>query len=752
MKEPGAGIHSRLTYFTYTGWIIFTMLAVTAIVRLRLGDRGWMFTWQLIAVGLVSLAFLLIALARAYPGRAREIFSRAPFRYVKAFVPTRISLDVDLGPDDGSGVGRRRFRSSSRSLVARVGRIALVVATLIALVLDHRAFAIVLAALETGLIVAFRPRSRRSTIVLVFVMAAVTWGLAIGITYTHLADWLLNAGPSAGLAACAFVFSVAFVIAELAGEAKSGRKPWRATGLVVLAVLIFAAYALRTDHLLSDWVPIHRSYFADIANFVRDGHRLLWDVPSLYGFLSILTLAVMPVGNGWQAVYELTAVFLTLEAIVVFLIIRWGRGGWTNGLFAVLLPLGMVLGDSISRYPWSARLYPQGGLRFFWIVAILFVIFLSYVWREMPRRVATLRWCGFVLWTIALFWSFESAIWASCVWVPYVMLDALARPALSDDIGWRLRQLARCGWPLVALPLGGFVTIETFYVKAFGAMPDWRGYFDFTGLFASGSVREIFHVQVTGAAWSIVLILGVLGALAIAAIRGKNWDLFRLLAGAWLAVWATSSYYAVEPLDLYVTLLDGVFAPAMAIAIFASRELKRESGTALMARLSLAPIAIIVIAIALGEPGRLAAMRLPGMPGWTFDVIQQFQPISGELGDLIKRAHISPDDYVAVPNGRYWTELSQGLILPFAARPDGSIVEYRSWLPTSPVAPEMLLNGLKKSRRDVYVERFLDVSGHGGWLITYRQPADCAHVSRKLSTLKTYSSPNFSIGLCALNE
>jgi len=752
MPDTGTGVRSRLTYFTYTGWIVLAMLALTAVVRLRLGERGWMFTWQVVAVGIITATFVIVALLESDPVRARRVLSWRPLAFLRALVPARFSVKMEF-PAYGSREDTRVFRSSSKSLGARLGRFAFAASTLAVLAIDHRFYVVIFAIAEAAIVLALRPHLRRSSALLVFLMAVLTWGLSSGITYTHLADWILNAGPASGLAAAAFVVAFGFVLVELNDERRPPSAAWVSWAFFALAAIAFSAYAFRTDHLLSDWVPIHRSYFADIANFVRDGHHLLWDVPSLYGFLSIATLAVVPASGGWQALYEVTGIFLTIQGLIVFAILRWGRGGWMNGIFAIALPLAMLFGDSISRYAWSARLYPQGGMRFFWIVSLLFVFFLRYVWRERPARLVALRGVGYLIWIVSVLWSFEAGLWATTMWLPYIFADALARGHRAGASGFRLVgwALLRC-WPLVALPLASWAAIELVYRDLYGITPDWRSYVDFTGLFASGGVREIFHVQVTGAAWSIILVLGAIGALAIAAIRAKRWPLAQLLAGTWLAVWATSSYYAVEPLDLYVTLLDSVMAPAIAIAIFASREIPRGDGTALLARLSFAPLAIIAIALAIGEPGRLAAMQLPGMPGWTPDVVQKFRPISGELGALIRTANVRPDDYVAIPNGKYWTELSQGLILPFAANPDGSTVEYRSWLPTSPVAPEMLLNGLTAARRRVYIERFLDVSRHAGWLITYRQPADCSHVSHRLVTLRSYSSTNFSISLCALND
>jgi hypothetical protein len=412
----------------------------------------------------------------------------------------------------------------------------------------------------------------------------------------------------------------------------------------------------------------------------------------------------------------------------------------------MLFPLATIFGDAIVRYAVSGRLYPQGGLRFFWLDVLMFVLFLSYVWRERPRRVAALRWIGHAIWTIALLWSLECGLWTTAVWMPYLLLDAL----LTGRAGWvaTLGRLARNFWPVAVLPVAAVFAVDLFYRWKLGHGPDWRSYAEFTSLFTSGQVRLVFHLQSLGAGWTLLVIIAALGALGVAAVRERRFDLVKLLAGGWFAVWATASYFAIEPLDMYVSLLFGVTAPAAAIAIFASREGLLDRATSLIARYSLAPVAILAIAVLLGEPSHIAAMRFPFTPGWTADVKQYAVPVSGELLALMQRAGIRPGDDVLVPNGPYWTEPTQGMIQAFERAPDGTIVPFRSWLPVSPFAPDMLYASLDPTRKTVYVERFLAATHRGGWYVAYRSRASCGTFSAHLRTVSSVSSTNFAISRC----
>lgn len=748
---------SPRTYYAYIGAVVGVVVAITVLNRIRLGDRGWMFTWQLVGIAAVTFLFAFNAILQSSGGwqrlanMARSLIGehardgghprRGTFWWIAALAiavsDLRLSIRIFAGPTDAVGTNTvtwprvTAWVESSLYFCAAAGL----------MIADHRTFVVVIAVLQAALLATIRGVTTWGSRLQLALLSIASWALLSGVTYTHLADWLMNGAGSSALAVVAFVAAFYLVLTEL-GADSSGSPDGRKTKICFAAgLLLFAAYALRTDNLLSSWVPLHRSYFSDIAQSVKDGHWLLWDVPSLYGFLSILTLALIP-SNGWESLYVLTAFVLVAQACMTFAMLRWGNGSWRNGIFAVLLPVATLLGDSISRYPWSARLYPQGGLRFFWIVVLLFIAFLMFVWRDHTRRIELLRWGGHIAWLAAVLWSVDNALWATILWVPYVVLEAITCPVLARSATDTVRRLVSRAWPLLALPVAAIAVIDVIYRAALGRYPDWLSYIEFTGPFAKGAIRLIFHVQDLGAGWTILVVLGAVGATMLAAILRRRWDVLPLLGAAWFAVWGTATYFALEPLDMYISLLLAVLVPAATIVIFVSRTALATDVTTLFSRLSIAPLAIIAIALLLGEPSRIAAMQ------WHMDVVQDFPPLSGELAALIDRVGITPNDRVLVQNGRYWTELQQGMILPFTRTSNGVVVEYHSWLPISPVGPQELIEGLPESRQHQYINRYLARSKKGGWYITYRQPARCESLSNSLRTNRTYASTNFSASLC----
>jgi len=74
------------------------------------------------------------------------------------------------------------------------------------------------------------------------------------------------------------------------------RSPTNAAAIVLIGMV-----SLRTDGLFGalgkDGTFLHQSVYVGPAELVRQGGWLYWDVPSQYGFLSILTLVLLPPGR-----------------------------------------------------------------------------------------------------------------------------------------------------------------------------------------------------------------------------------------------------------------------------------------------------------------------------------------------------------------------------------------------------------------------------------------------------------------------
>lgn len=701
---------SIATYFGYTGWLVAAVVGVWFMNQATLAANAWMLTRELLATALVTAIVFIAGLA--------------PFLPVIERYASRLQR---LG-----------------TWTSRFGCFAYAATALYLLRTDHRIFVVVIALLQAAAIYSIRARTTKRLLGWIVAVSVMPWALASGIPYTHLGDWLIGASGSTALALPVFVLAFALVLFELTQQSRKQTRRWSVATFV--AILVFAAYALRTDGLFAYWYPFDRSYFADVAQYVHDGHWLLWDVPSLYGFLSMIILSLLAGSNGYQAVYELVAAILFGECLMAFFILRSGRKGWLNATFSIAFPLAMIFAENLTLYPTSARLYPQGGLRFFWIDALVFIAFLLYTNRANNLRVRLLRIIGHAIWLISLFWSIESAGWGTAIWIPYLLIEmfvdsrrinALSPPMLAERFA-----------PIFILPALALLAVDAIYRFALGVHADWLAYVQGVGLFVVKTINPLFWVQTLGAGWEILLVLGALGALGVALLRSRRLDAVPLVAAAWLAVWTTASYYAVEPLDDYVMLLLGVSILAISVLIFVTRDAFGRRPFAQMLRYSIAPIAILAVAFAFGGPSRLAAMRLPISRGWSFNALAHVPALPRELALLMHRAGISPRDKVLIPISGYWTELDQGLILPFDRDSNGHIVQYHSWLPISPNGLGQLADGLSAEQRQLMIDRTLARHPSLGWYITYRSPSDCSALSSALVSARTVTSRNFSASLC----
>jgi len=615
----------------------------------------------------------------------------------------------------------------------------------------HNRFILVIALAEALLLRNSVSWPGRWRFVLLVALAVTSWSLSATIPFTPLKDWLLDASPSTSLAIFAFCASLLITITALAKSRNSSiTLTLRRASSYAFATALFALAAFRTDHLLMDWIPYHRSYFADIADLVHTGHWLLWDVPSQYGFLSVLSIAILP-GSTWQSLYIVTGIILTTQALVTFYMLYYGRRGWTEYAFALLLTMAAYFCAGVTRFPFDSRLYPQFGFRFIWTILMIFVAFIAYVNRDDQRRVTTARIAGYAIWMISVLWSFETALWGTITWLTYILTDSavilykngkLDAPTVGRTLVIKLL-------PFALIVIAAVATLETYYNIALGHGPDFVSYFEFSAVYAAD---PNYHMVVDrhGPAWTLLLMLGALGSLAVIAARSRRLDALPLISTAWLATWVTTTYFVGEAFNSHVLGVYCVAVPALAVTIYLSRERFAESGAATFARLSLIPIVTILIAFTLGDPADWLQFKIPFVLGTSPDSTRQFPPISGELANLIEKAGIEPGDRVALPTSIGWTKLSTGWVLPFTASPDGATTQYHSWLPISPQGAYNTFESLALDRRQIYINRNLDEMRGFAWYITYREAGGCALISPRLLTIRTVTSPNFTASLCRM--
>jgi hypothetical protein len=582
---------------------------------------------------------------------------------------------------------------------------------------------------------------------------SVSWIFAAGFTFTQLDSLLFSFSPVSPFFVVTFCLTLALITYDaLPSNAETARKthPLRIVGLAA-TVLAFLELALRTDGAALDWLPFHQSFFVDPVGFLRQGHWLLWDVPTQYGFLQIVAIAMVPLRSAWESFYVVTALWTTVAATLLFVLLRERRNGWIGYASSFLICVAIYFGGLAQRWPFGYRFYPQVGLRFFPLLAVLFIIYLELRKRDDPVARARIRMLGHLAWLVAALWAFESAVWTTLAWATYIYLDAVAHEVQKKVPVWSAMLFAtRALIPVAVFGVVGIGLVDGYYLANLHHLPDWVAFIEFSGIYSSNPAQiEVLPLR---SAWEILLSLSVLGWAAIVLLQRRRFESFAVIGAAWIAVWSTSVYFAGEPFENHVaaTLQVQAFAWGLLLAVQAREGLVRGSGT--LARLAMLPLWIIVVASFVGQPDEWIHARMPFFNGYHLDIAQDYPPISGELLELLARAGIGPDDRVVLPASAGWNKLDNGILMPFMRGADGRNRELPSWFLTSPIGEHNTLFSLSAQRRTVFTSRFVDILKEGGWYVTYHRHAVCESLWPAFRTARTIASGNYEAAYCSLGS
>jgi hypothetical protein len=235
-------------------------------------------------------------------------------------------------------------------------------------------------------------RSRRASVGATAVALAVACA-----SWAGASRWLWWEDYAAGLVrtpidVAGLGLALAITIASLDGRVRSRlrlaiRWPrWSGPLANAGALALLALMSTRSDGLFGADAFHHWGAYVGPAQLVRQGEWLLWDVPSQYGFLSTLTIAVVHLGSVWQSFYVLEVVATFLSATILFATLRHLARGAAGHVFALgvtvgavfLLP-GRIPGSNASLGP---HIFPSvGAYRFVWCFVLLGLLL-----RELPRR------------------------------------------------------------------------------------------------------------------------------------------------------------------------------------------------------------------------------------------------------------------------------------------------------------------------------------------------------------------------------
>jgi hypothetical protein len=595
----------------------------------------------------------------------------------------------------------------------------------------HAFIAIGVAQLQTGICAVFRRRDssrQRLDLLTLVVFSFLAWVVCLELfTWEGMASrvppsWTLFAiGGTVAIATCWWMFGGVHSTASVT--------PLPNRLLDLLAIVVIAAAAFRTDGLFvtdglgEDGTFHHWGAFIGAAAAVKQGGWLLWDVPSLYGFLSAITLARLPTPSTWESLYLVNGLLAALLGVWVYSQLKAVHATAFGSVFALLAVLVVVF---LSTYPpllSPQHYFPQSGaFRFVWCYVLIGVLAWesSLIRGSNRQRLALI--VGSLCWTLSALWSAESAVYGTAIWLPAMGL-MLIRDYLAQSVQrtWR----TALGW-FVLPPL--FLTamstaIVLFYRSSLGEGPDIRAYFEVVLAFSSTTVSDItgLYDPMTFARTIAVGVLVVVMLAAVAVEFASKQDGLRYLplaCGSALGVWALLSYpvgevfqfaiYRIVPfMILVMAVLLSVALPSLASHV------AQPWTDAFKATFITILVALLTTAIAnVAELGNyINAFRTEPFIGR--DVTAGLPTVDPSLQALLVDAGVKRDDPIFYAGSDYgnlmpkWTPA--GVPVP--------VTETRQWLTGQPVTMVFLSD----PRKQVYMARDTQRYPEGGWLVERRQ-------------------------------
>ena len=478
------------------------------------------------------------------------------------------------------------------------------------------------------------------------------------------------------------------------------------------AVLVLLAWpSFRTDFFTDPNALHHWSHWIGPAESVREGGWLLWDVPSQYGFLSILSIAVLPVSTAWQALYLIQSVTVWIVAILVYIVFQRNRKGFLNGIFSCCMALAAVCFMSGAKDLIGPQLVVSvGPMRFVWCHVLLFLVWL-FLLRPHPS-LRLFRWLGSIAWLIGVLWSAESAVYSTAVFgaASFILAVQAIMEARKNGENWRTapgRFLPYALTPLFLLFLA--LTAITLYYRVYlGTGPDWYAYIDYVVTYVGGQCA--LPIEATGPVWVLFMAFCIVSTMmAEQAHKDAFSPRLAALAGFWGATWAVSSYFVSRSHPNNVNNLMPV------ICMIFGMLLKKTTNKAdiffapghTLSCHALLPILGVVLLSTIGNPSLMGFIQQTQHP--FTEVTTDFPLLSPSTRAMLDRNQVTLDQPLAYNH--------LGIMLPMGRLREKA--PRKTMLPTQTFLPKplILLDGLSPERRIVFFKRHLARHPQGGWLI-----------------------------------
>jgi hypothetical protein len=473
----------------------------------------------------------------------------------------------------------------------------------------------------------------------------------------------------------------------------------------IFAVILFVVAALRPDISLAT-NDVHVSFFLGPADTVRHGGTLLWDVPSQYGILNIWLIAHLPFPDVYSAFTFFNATITFITAIILYAVLRLINRSPLAATASAVIVFSLVF---IIAGVWYVSIgfehFPQvGGIRWIWAYVSIALLFFSYI-KDDARVDRIILVVGNICWLLAMCWSAESGIYATCTWFLGSGAIALRRS------GWR--GVARTWATAIALLIATIVIFELFSRLRTGHGLDWFMALEFGLLYQGGAGSYPFETQ--GPFWVLGGVFGVLVGLTIVLYRTGRTRALPLAIGLCGMLWAVASYFVMRSHPNNVNNLIQFQILALAAALYICTRERMDNRLSDVIRLIPIPIVAVCIGLTFGTASfRQLLVSGAWGHGPIGDLSALARPLSGEAPELVAllaRNKVTAQDPINFinPNGN-------AQLPPYRAGDHGFPSE------VLPILPPAMINQLPVAREVIILQRFADAVARPGYLLD-TQPA-----------------------------
>ena len=313
----------------------------------------------------------------------------------------------------------------------------------------------------------------------------------------------------------------------------------------IFVLFSFLYLSFRHDTLFIPGAEYHWSYYTGVLQGINNNGWLLWDTPSQYGFLNIIIASLFKSSSSWQSFYLFqgsllflvsTMIFFSLVKIMKLLFIY-------KILFFLIITLALYFADPayIGPYPFpSSSVVRFFGIYAFIIVSLYFTVF-------SVKQAASFS----VVWIIAFFWSAESALYASSIYIFILAAYIIRKNSFSNFSSVYKYYLAL---PLFFLFIG-ILFISIYYKLNIGVYPDYLLFIEHAIGYAGGHGYVPFDLYGPG---NILLLLyvGIFYIFLQYPLNDKkNNEYFSTIIIMLASIWAIGSYYIGRPVPQNITAI-----------------------------------------------------------------------------------------------------------------------------------------------------------------------------------------------------